>query len=963
MINPKTILNKKPEITTVVWSIPAGETPTGPPLAAEDWLLVPTHEAVLSPSWSHLRWFGLADGRPGSTMTFEGALIIGIRLVRFPWPGDLCLRPRCTVPARDRQDGQKPDRSKTSGGSILVAIYSADAPGDKGSLVALNAAGEELWRWMPGVHGVSAPALVNQTAWVTTNTGFLVSLDVATGAQGARILLGTTPSLSAPLVIGEVAYIPCRGPRLLAVGLDGQRRWELEVADHPQGWLNHTPVVAGEYLVAVLNRVGRVIALRLADGEPAWQIQVGPAGKDLSPPVTDGERLYVGTRQGLHTLGPADGHELWHFPVERGVAAAPVVVGGVVYIACRDHHLYALDSISGQELWCYEVERRIEVPPLITASARPLAAIADRGGTITALRRPLSAAEHEAAGQWAEAAATYAALGQPSRAAELLEAHGESFKAAQLWQATGDLERAAGQYELAGAWPEAADLWGQLDRSLKQAEALEQHARSLVKETASDEVRADAWANAAEAFEAAGEDERAGACRREVARCRHLPYLAVDVNHENLVLNAWTRLSFIVHNQGSGPARQLIIRARGGQFEGQVAKTRQIMTLRVGQKREDWLDIRPLAYGDSVPLRVSIEYQDRTQTSQTWWKTLYLPVAQSQVTQEKPMAGISPDIYRELRDALLDCDPFESNRKLRDVFAVTPLRPWRNNVPEADSRVGRVDAVIGYLHDKYNRDGANALALLLKVLRGQIDPEDARHQRLARLAEELEGTLGRGTPPTQRPASIGGRIKHKPSSQPLQSGAQQAEPLHPGDSLASGQLTAGGSYEKPQEAEKKDFFVSYNRADREWAEWIAWQLEEEGYTTIIQAWDFRPGGNFVIDMQRAADQARRTIAVLSPDYLQALYTYPEWAAAFAQDPTGEKGTLLPVRVRECELKGLLPQIVYIDLVGLDQEAAKQELVAGVKQGRAKPAIAPSFPGAVKHTTSERPDFPGGASSG
>ena len=25
----------------------------------------------------------------------------------------------------------------------------------------------------------------------------------------------------------------------------------------------------------------------------------------------------------------------------------------------------------------------------------------------------------------------------------------------------------------------------------------------------------------------------------------------------------------------------------------------------------------------------------------------------------------------------------------------------------------------------------------------------------------------------------------------------------------------------------KDFFISYNKADREWAEWIAWQLEEE----------------------------------------------------------------------------------------------------------------------------------------
>ena len=99
-----------------------------------------------------------------------------------------------------------------------------------------------------------------------------------------------------------------------------------------------------------------------------------------------------------------------------------------------------------------------------------------------------------------------------------------------------------------------------------------------------------------------------------------------------------------------------------------------------------------------------------------------------------------------------------------------------------------------------------------------------------------------------------------------------------------------------------DFFISYNKADLPWAEWIAWQLEASRHTTILQAWDFRPGSNFVIDMQRAAAEAERTIAVLSPDYLASLYTQPEWAAAFAQDPTGEKGTVLPVRVRACELK-------------------------------------------------------------
>ncbi len=158
----------------------------------------------------------------------------------------------------------------------------------------------------------------------------------------------------------------------------------------------------------------------------------------------------------------------------------------------------------------------------------------------------------------------------------------------------------------------------------------------------------------------------------------------------------------------------------------------------------------------------------------------------------------------------------------------------------------------------------------------------------------------------------------------------------------------------------KDFFISYNRADRQWAGWITWQLEEAGYSTVFQEWDFRPGGNFVLDMQRAATEAGRTIAVLSPDYLTSLFAAPEWAAAFAQDPTGEKGLLLPVRVRECEPKGLLPQIVYIDLVGAEEAEAGERLLNGANRGRAKPSTAPRFPtsSSPERPVAEKPRFPG-----
>lgn len=143
-----------------------------------------------------------------------------------------------------------------------------------------------------------------------------------------------------------------------------------------------------------------------------------------------------------------------------------------------------------------------------------------------------------------------------------------------------------------------------------------------------------------------------------------------------------------------------------------------------------------------------------------------------------------------------------------------------------------------------------------------------------------------------------------------------------------------------------DFFISYTAVDRQHAEWIAWQLEDAGYNTFFDKWDFRPGNNFVLLMQYATTVAKHTIGVLSPSYLEALYTQPEWAATFADDPIGKSRKFIPVRVVECNVTGILKPIVYIDLVDClkrsDENGAKEALLIGIKD-RAKPKCPPAFP--------------------
>jgi hypothetical protein len=122
---------------------------------------------------------------------------------------------------------------------------------------------------------------------------------------------------------------------------------------------------------------------------------------------------------------------------------------------------------------------------------------------------------------------------------------------------------------------------------------------------------------------------------------------------------------------------------------------------------------------------------------------------------------------------------------------------------------------------------------------------------------------------------------------------------------------------------------------------------------VLQAWDFRPGSDFLHEMQQATTSAERTIAVLSPAYFGSKFSEAEWRAAFAKDPTGELGLLIPVRVQQCQPPGLLASRVYIDLVDTDEDTARQRLLVGVDQSGVRPTKAP-FPGAARRAK----PFPG-----
>ena len=160
----------------------------------------------------------------------------------------------------------------------------------------------------------------------------------------------------------------------------------------------------------------------------------------------------------------------------------------------------------------------------------------------------------------------------------------------------------------------------------------------------------------------------------------------------------------------------------------------------------------------------------------------------------------------------------------------------------------------------------------------------------------------------------------------------------------------------------KDFFITYHNADRFWAEWIAWHLENANYTVIFPAWDFHVLTDFKLETQKALAAAKYIIAVLSPDYLALRKNQEARTTFFHADMINERKRLIPIQVRECgsRLQKFVGSMIYIDIAGYDKESALTILLdhiqAAIHGKPIRPTSPPFFPGSEK-ASQTKPPFP------
>jgi tetratricopeptide (TPR) repeat protein len=141
-----------------------------------------------------------------------------------------------------------------------------------------------------------------------------------------------------------------------------------------------------------------------------------------------------------------------------------------------------------------------------------------------------------------------------------------------------------------------------------------------------------------------------------------------------------------------------------------------------------------------------------------------------------------------------------------------------------------------------------------------------------------------------------------------------------------------------------DYFISYTSTDREWAHWIAKELEALGHTPHVYEWEVQGGDDIYRWMEQRHDAADHVLCVVSDDYLKAPFSTLERNAAMWQSARNRPGFVLFVVVRPARLPTLADHVRRCELFDVSEEAARIRLREFLAR-REKPQSA-AFPGAA-----------------
>jgi tetratricopeptide (TPR) repeat protein len=128
-----------------------------------------------------------------------------------------------------------------------------------------------------------------------------------------------------------------------------------------------------------------------------------------------------------------------------------------------------------------------------------------------------------------------------------------------------------------------------------------------------------------------------------------------------------------------------------------------------------------------------------------------------------------------------------------------------------------------------------------------------------------------------------------------------------------------------------DVFISYSHRDKAWVQdWLLPRLRAADLRVCIDFDCFELGAPVLTEIERAVQTSRKTLVVLTPDYLGSAWGELENILVSTLDPAARERRLLPLMLEPCDLPLRLRALIYLDFTEPpSREAGLRRLLAGL----------------------------------
>jgi hypothetical protein len=142
-----------------------------------------------------------------------------------------------------------------------------------------------------------------------------------------------------------------------------------------------------------------------------------------------------------------------------------------------------------------------------------------------------------------------------------------------------------------------------------------------------------------------------------------------------------------------------------------------------------------------------------------------------------------------------------------------------------------------------------------------------------------------------------------------------------------------------------DAFMSYSHRDGEWVrDWLLPRLEEAGLRACIDFRDFEVGVPSLVNMERAVEQSRKTLLVLTPNWIESEWTNFEALLVQTEDPSGLRRRILPLMRERCQPPKRIAMLTYADFTTPGRwESELQRLIGSFAEGAEPPQASRPLP--------------------